>query len=290
MSRWYDSVVDGSIVYIRCQGTVEIYSYDITGDSWSQLPDCVHENGSIAVINGCLTTVGGGSYPYYSNELFSLTGKGSGWKWTRQFPPMPTKRRFTTSLCTGTALIVAGGQGGSARVLLTVEVMNIKTYQWSTPADLPQPMYFASATICGDQLYMLGGSSKDFNSIKSVYTCSVSTLLHSCVKHSQQKRAASAYKDSVWGQVADLPVKRSTFESCHGRLLTIGGKMDSGKHTTAVHMYNSTTNSWEIISHMIIGRRDCFTAILPDNQLRVVEGMTDGDLTDTVELASVSCV
>jgi N-acetylneuraminic acid mutarotase len=233
MSRCrYDAVVDGNTVYIKT-GAVEsqIYAYDITSDSWSQLPDCIHDYSSIAVICGCLTTVGGGSYPNYSNELFSLTGKGSGRRWTQQFPPMPTKRRSTTSLCTGTALIVAGGYGG--RDLSTVEVMDTETHQWSTAADLPRSVYCASATICGDQLYMLGGFSKDFESIKSVYTCSVSTLLRSCVEHPQQKRA---HKDSVWREVADLPVTRSTCQSFHGRLLAVGGKMDSGKSTTAVYM------------------------------------------------------
>ena len=111
MRRNYDNVVDGNIVYIMKSSTVYIYSYDVISDSWSQLPDCVHSNGSIAIINGWLTTVGGSSYQY-SNELFSLTGKGSGRRWTQQFPPMPTKRMRTTSLCTGTALIVAGGWDG----------------------------------------------------------------------------------------------------------------------------------------------------------------------------------
>ena len=119
----------------------------------------------------------------------------------------------------------------------------------------------------------------------------MSTFLRSCFKYPQQKGAASAYKDSVWEQLADLPVKQPTCESICGRLLAIGGIMDSGKYSTAVHMYNSTTNSWEIISHMITGRRDCFTAVLPDNQLMVVGGVTDYDvdgLTDRVELTSYS--
>ena len=48
---------------------------------------------------------------------------------------------------------------------------------------------------------------------------------------------------------------------------------------------NSTTNSWEIISHMTTGQYYCFTAVLP---LMVVRGQTDGQTsTDTVELASV---
>ena len=141
------------------QGTLKIYSYDVTSDNWSQLPDCIHYYGSIAVINGWLTTVGGGSRPNFSNELFSLTGKGSGRRWTRQFPPMPTKRIQMTSLCIRAELIVAGGWGVD-KWLSTVELMNTETHQWSTAASLPQPMYNVSATICGDQLYLLGGFSK----------------------------------------------------------------------------------------------------------------------------------
>ena len=110
MDRWCDAVVHNSTVYVMKNDTMNIYSYDVTCDSWSQLPDCVYRNGSMAVISDCLTTVGGISYPnHYSNELFSLTGKGSGRRWTQQFPPMPTKRGSTTSLCTGNALIVVGG-------------------------------------------------------------------------------------------------------------------------------------------------------------------------------------
>ena len=130
MSRWFDAVMDGNTVYTRYRATVNIYSYDITSDSWSQLPDCIHRSGSIAVINGWLTTVGGGSYPNYSNELLCLTGKGSGRRWTKQFSPMPTKREWTVSLCTGIALIVAGGWGVGG-VLSTVEVMDTETHQWS---------------------------------------------------------------------------------------------------------------------------------------------------------------
>ena len=206
---------------------------------------------------------------------------------------MPTKRCGTTSLRTGTTLIVAGGTGEGIKVLSTVEVMDIETHQWSTAADLPQPMYLASATVCGDQFYVLGGINKNVTCIKSVYACSVSSLLQSCVPSSLEanfERQTLSDKASVWRQVADLPVTRSTCESFHSQLLATGGKMDSGGSTTADYMYDSTTNSWEIISHMTTARRACFTAVLPNNQLIVVGGfITDSDrtITDTVEIASI---
>ena len=291
MYRYCNTVSDGNTVYVMKSSTGNIYSYDVTSDSWSQLPDCVYRDGSIAVINGCLTTVGGYSYPNRSNELLSLTGKGNGRRWTQQFPPMPTKRKLTSSLCTGTALIVTGGFGEGGRGLSTVEVMDTETHQWSTATDLPQPIYRASGTVCGDQLYNMLGVVEHGLYIKSVYTCSVSALLQSCVPSSLEaklQRTSLEDKAGVWRQVADVPVIQSTCESFHGRLLAVGGMMESGKDTTAVYMYNSTTNSWEIISHMTTHRRLCFTAVLPDNRLMVVGGYNKQvSTTDSVELATV---
>ena len=214
MYRNYDTVVDGNTVYVKNSSTVNIYSYNVISDSWSQLPDCAHESCSMTVINGYLTTIGGQAYPNNFNELFSLTGKGSGRRWTQQFPPMPTKRGLTTSLCTGTTLIVAGGRGvGGA--LSTVEVMDTETHQWSTAADLPQPTYYASATVCGDQLYMLGGVEGCYY-VKSTYTCSVSALLQSCVLEAKIQKSFLKDKAAVWRQIADLPVTESSCESFYG--------------------------------------------------------------------------
>ena len=118
--------------------------------------------------------------------------------------------------------------------------------------------------------------------VKSAYTCSVSALLQSCVPSSLEDKAR------IWRQIADLSVTQSTCKSFHGQLLAVGGWTESGKKaTTAVYMYNSTTNSWVIISHMITGRCDCFTAALPDNRLMVVGGYTEHGYTDSVELATV---
>ena len=200
---------------------------------------------------------------------------------------MPTKRSRATSLCTGTTLIVIGGEGEGGKVLSTVEVMNTETHQWSTAADLPEPMHYASATVCGDQLYMLGGLNEDRAHTKSVYTCSVNTLLQSCVPSSLEATFDRVDKASVWRQIADLSVIQSTCESFCGQLLAIGGVIDSGEVTTAIYMYNSTTNSWEVISYMTIGRCDCFTAVSPDNRLMVVGGQTNYDDTDIVEVASI---
>ena len=283
MSRWCDAVADGNTVYIRGGGSVMTYCYNVTSDRWSKLPDCVYDNGSITIIKGWLTNVGGYSYSHYSNELFSLTGKGSSRKWTKKFPPMPTKRMCTIAVYIETTIVVAGGWGEGG-VLSTVEVMSTENHQWSTTADLPQPVYCASATVCEDQLYVLGGRNKEYTDTKSVYTCSVSVLLQACRTPEAKFEKTSEDEARVWKQVADIHFKQSTCESFHGKLLAIGG-LDARKCTTAINMYNLTTNSWETISHMKVGRYDCFAAVLPNNQLMVVGGFTDSfSTTDTVEV------
>ena len=87
MYRDCDAVVSGNTVYVMdgTQGSGKIYSYDVAIDMWSKLPDCIYRNSSITVISCWLTTIGGTSYPIYSNELFSLTGEGSDRKWTKNF-------------------------------------------------------------------------------------------------------------------------------------------------------------------------------------------------------------
>ena len=47
-------------------------------------------------------------------------------------------------------------------------------------------------------------------------------------------------------------------------------------------MIQSTTNTWEIISHMTIGQRDCFAVVHPDNELLVVEGLSDHGVTNEI--------
>ena len=64
-----------------------------------------------------LTTIGGGPL---TNKLMSLTNE---YKWMEKFPPMPTRRMLSTTVCTGTVLIIAGGAGQRFKSLATVKVL-----------------------------------------------------------------------------------------------------------------------------------------------------------------------
>ena len=214
---------------------------------------------------------GGGYGDIATNKLFSLTDEG---KWTEKFPPMPTKRYSVSIYCTGMALIAVGGTNNNYQKLKTVEVLNIETQQWHTAPDLPEPLASPSLTLCGDLIYLLGGVSEDQKYTKSVYSCSILSSAGSKSLGGRLVSTLTRSKGSTWNRVADLPVKGSTAVTLHGQLLVIGGRESEVKLSTAVHniMYQPTTDSLEVISHMTTPRSLCLAAVLPDNQLMVVMG------------------
>ena len=272
MSNVYDAVADGTAMYFRIGYSVYAYTAS-TSNAWCQLPDSSTTDCPSVIIDNILTLVGGNHRLAITNQLFSLTGEGSGRRWTEEFPPMPTKRRGSTALCTGTALIVAGGISEKSSALQTVEVMNTETLEWSSAADIPQPMCRAPGAVCGNQVYIL---SLDSHS-KSMYTSPVSALIQSC---------RSSPTADVWNKVASSPVTDTACVSIRGQLLTIGGNDANYEPTTAVYMYNPDSDSWEVISHMATPRCVCFAAVLPNNQLIVVGGETGRGETDSVEIAT----
>ena len=262
-----------------------IYAYDASRSTkcWSQLPSHPNVMFSIAVINNSLTTIGGIVQHTVTNKLFSFTDGDE--LWTEKFPPMPTKRCHTAALCTETSLFVAGGIRETGR-LLTVEVMNTDTLQWSSAADLPLsfPLWRdRSLTLCGEQLFITCDNK--------LYQCELTSLLQSCQSTTSTSSHTAHAPNTVWKEVSDLTVHGAICVSLNGRLLAIGGHGRSASPSqTAVRMYDPATNSWTIISHMSIPRSYCFAAVLPDNQLVVVGGVQNPFLThindNIVEIAT----
>ena len=56
------------------------------------------EGGNDATFRLGLSAFGGYSF---TNKLYNLVNKGGVGRWAEVFPPMPTKRRGTVALCTG---------------------------------------------------------------------------------------------------------------------------------------------------------------------------------------------
>ena len=216
--------VDGGVAYFTSgPGVDEVFAYNSADNKWSELPKCPNRAFSPAMINGLLTAIGGKKSIFQlTNSLLSLTGK----KWTVKFPPMPTKHWLTSALCSGRSLIVAGGVGEGDKRLSVVEVMDTETLQWSTTSSLPHTLCGELPTICGDQVYMMGGFDQSAKYTNSLFTCSLAVLLQSCQPQSlgtQMNTLSLASRPKVWHQLADTPVTFSSWVALHGKLLAVGG-------------------------------------------------------------------
>ena len=180
---------------------------------------------------------------------------------------------------TTTSLIVGGGENENTEV----EVMDTQTLHWSTVASLPYPLYQATSTICGGRLYLGGGLSFQ-KTTESVLECEVETLLK---PPSLASRIGLSMRPQVWREIAQLPVLQSSLVTFQGRLLAVGGEARVVYPTSEVREYDAATNSWNIISHMRVGRCRCLAVALPSNTLMVCGGFTSKGRTASVEVASV---
>ena len=278
--------VDANMVYCNDFSTT-VHTYDLQKEEWIGVIDCRYKNSCLVIVQGMLTTVGGGPYGGPTNSLLSLTGEGGDSKWYRRFPAMPTKRLNTAAVYYGCSLIVAGGYAGGDKELATVEVLDTITRQWFIASSLLHPYSEATLGICGGQLYMLGGFNQHGRT-RSVLTCSVPKLLHSCQTQSLagKLRTLTLKKQQVWWQVADVPHELSTCSVLRGRLVAVGGEDEAGKETTAISAYNEKTDSWETMADMPTARRMALVAIV-SGKMMVIGGYVGWTRLDTVEIETV---
>ena len=280
---------DGHMAYFRNHYNDNVNAHNAATGKWNKLPKYPYSGFALVVVNGVLTAVGGyDSSNNDTNKLLSLVGEG---KWVEQLPCMPTKRRNTAAVCSGKTLVVIGGYCGRV-TLKTVELLDIDSLQWFIASELPHPLSEASATVCGDNLYLVGGFDEVGRATKSVLTCSLSALVQSAKPATLGGRSEKAFSqtEQVWREVASLPVVLSTCASLNGQLIAVCG-MDSHNEKTSnsVYAYDPTTDRWDVISTMPTARSRCLVAVLPGNQLMVVGGCTGstyGSRTDKVEVAT----
>ena len=269
------AAADSNMAYFHGDDSTTVHSYDSNTLEWRWLPATPHTNSTVVVVHHVLTMVGGQISGGATDSLLSLMGEGRDMKWLPNLPAMPTKRYNTAVVCSGRSLIIAGGRDGRNR-LSTVEVLDTDTRQWSIASSLTHPFSYATISICGERLYMLGGNDQTVRGTHSVLSCSVPELLQSCQPQplAGKLRTAPAYQSTIWRRVADAPHYLSSCATLCGQLVAVGG-FEAGKNSSAITGYNETTDSWEAIGHMPTARRRALVAIL-NGRMMVVGGWVGG--------------
>ena len=268
----------GSKAYFRPNGSGEIYEYCADNGEWNQLLSCTSKSSTLVIIENMLTIIGGSNLA----QCLSLQSN----KWKPIYPPMQYRRYNSTAIKCGGYLVIAGGIDENRRFVPTVEVLKLSTKQWIPCTSLPFSLHSASGAAINDTLYLLGGFDKD-GLLRSVLTCSLKDLVGSSISSSGPPTRPTA---AVWQRLADLPFPGASCVSAQGHLFAIGGQDRHNKVQSTIYTYNSSRNSWDLLSQLKAARSDCLVSVITANsssKLVIVGGYTDNGLSESVEIASV---
>ena len=263
------ATTDHQFAYFTSFDSNLVYSYEWNTEQWNELPSCPYSTCALVIIDGTLTTVGGG----FTNKLFTLRQR----QWVEEYPPMNTVRSRPAVVSTsgGDYIIVIGGRGVVVNLTGTVELFQVKTRRWYKITNIPQPLCFPSATICGNQLHVIGYANDG-------YSCSINNL-----PSSDEPITSQSIPHLIsWTPLPRLPVIRSTAATLYGQLVIIGG---SQGRSSVNSIHQLVDGKWVEIGSMSSCRSECLVVSpSPDRMmivggLRTVLSLSSLDSVETVE-------
>ena len=251
------ATADHQFAYFTPYGSDEVYTYKWKNDQWDKLPSFPYCDCALVIIDGALTGMGG-CYIFqsgYTNRLLTLR-QG---QWVEEYPPMKTARSSPAVVSTfeGCFIIVIGGHVGG-NWTATVELFHVKTKRWYELTSIPQPLTLPSATICGNQLHVIGwGDGKG-------YTCSIHLL-------SSDQPITSQWMPHLisWTSLPRLPVTKSTAATLYGQLVIIGG-WQAMSSVNSIHQL--LDGKWVVIGSMTSSKCECLVVSPSPDRMMIVGG------------------
>ena len=153
--------------------------------------------------------------------------------------------------------------------LLQLNYFKVKSRRWYKLTDLPQPLSYPSATICGDQLSVIGGHANG-------HSCSLQALPSS-------DQPITSPLTLSWKPLPPLPVTLSTAANLCGQLVLIGGRRQNESSDNSIHQL--VDRQWVEIGSMATGRYWCLVVSSSHDKIIIVSGKTllDSAPVDIVE-------
>ena len=272
--------------YFTPDNSDSVYGYEWSTDRWEDLPKSPCCNSGLVVIDGALTTVGGQDASDFTctAKLFTLVMG----RWVEYYPPMNTGRFSPAALSTadGNYIFVIGGRvqrlrtTGDATVevyhmnskrwyeltnLPTVELFHVKSKRWYELTNLPKAFTSPSATICGNQLYVIGRDGGG-------YSCSLQALASA-----QQSMSQLTSNILTWKALPPLPVIWSTIATLGGQLVIVGGQKS---FLQVDSIYQLIDGEWVKIGSMSSGREGCLLVTTSPDKMVIVSGLGGGDTVE----------
>ena len=237
------AVLLNNTLYCISRPSNTIFSYQVDQDEWERHANCPYRWTALTVINGYLTTIGG------RDERRRTTNKvlnRKGGRWEEEVPPMAAARCDHAVVSDGHTVVVAGGAVKEE----SVEVFTGSS--WSSVAPLPRYLPAITATLCGDQLYVMdyGGH---------IYTSSLTVLLST-------RHTDTPSTKQTWHPLTTPPVSHSTLSTIGSLVVVVGGV------TEVVH--GLVGGVWTRVGRMSTERYLPIVGLVGEDKMAVVGGVT----------------
>ena len=254
---------DHQFAYFVPDDSDMIYSYEWHTEHWNTLPSYRFTDSTLVMIDGALNAVGG-YRSAYSNQLHTLQHG----KWIEKYPPKTwiCSSSAVVSTSDGDYIIVIGGRYLNWE--FEIELFQVKTRRWYELTDLPQPLPYPSATICGNQLYVIGEYGNG-------YMCSLQSL----PSNDEPITLQSIPHLISWTPLPHLPVTSSTVATLYGELVIIGG-MQAGSPVNSIHQL--VNGQWVEIGSMSISRCKCLVVSPSPDRVLIVGGYGEDSVEECV--------
>ena len=204
------ATTDEQFAYFTPLDSNLVHRYRWNTEKCEELPPSPYRDSGLVIIDGELTAVGGedGSR-YNTNKLFTLR-QG---QWVEHYPPMNTARDSPAVVRTsdGNCIVVIGGSVVGFWSA-TVELFHVRSRRWYELTNLPQALTRPSATICDNQLHVIG-----------IHGTGYSWSLQALLSSDQPITSQSMSNILTWTSLPQLPVEESTAATLCGQLVTVGG-------------------------------------------------------------------
>ena len=277
------ATTDDQFAYFTPYESNSVYRYKWSTEKWDELPPSPYYDSGLVIIDGELTAVGGYHYRYI-NTVFTLQQD----EWVEHYPPMNTARSSPAVVKTsaGNHIFVIGGSVDIWSA--TVELFYVRSRRWYELTNLPQALQFPSATICGNQLHVIGCDGAG-------YSCPHTALISS-------DEPIPSKNILPWTPLPQQPVNGSTAATLCGQLVIVGGEhilgpkpscerekgkpalggvwvRDNGKQgmSRVNTIHQLIDEQWVEIGPMSSGKRRCLVVTPSPEKMIIVGGYGGGD-------------
>jgi hypothetical protein len=245
------AVTNKKCAYFLTDGSTSVHRYHFNDNKWDELPPCPHTQPGLVIVYDVPIAVGGMDTPHFTNKVLSFKQN----KWVEEYPSMnmalSNVAAVSVSESPHNSFIVTVGGCDAFGWSNVVQVFSFSTWTWcNLPSVMPTPLTCPSATVCGDNLYVVGDNTNGFS-------CSVNNLLAPDIQH--------------WTRLPRLPVTCTTIATLSGQPVIVGGKQN-GSPINYIHQLIG--ERWVKVSSLSCAKHQCLVVSPSPNKMIVVGGVS----------------